>query len=83
MIDPSRVDPPKGTYIVTTDFFEDCAGKTRWKGAEVQEYAKIPYAVQIRNNGNVTLYCNYFVGGTADEGDKAEAGVIIAAFQVQ
>ena len=71
VIYPPNVTPPSGTYSVYTDFWEDCSDV-----GLAQSYTTIPYAVQVRRNGQVFVYCSSFAGGTSDSGGLGSGGLI-------
>ena len=76
------VPAPVGNYMVRVDFYTGCAGETYLNGANVPNYPHIPYAVQVRNNGQVALYCDSFSVQDQDDGSEGNGKYIQSFIQL-
>lgn len=76
------VPAPVGTYMVRVDFYADCDGDSYLNGSLVPPYPEIPYAVQVRSNGQVALYCDVFTPSQEDNGSEGSGGYIQSFLQL-
>ncbi|MBS2027055.1 MAG: hypothetical protein JST54_04040 [Deltaproteobacteria bacterium] len=76
------VPAPVGTYMVRVDYYTGCAGDTYLNGATVAPYPNIPYAVQVRSNGQVQLYCDSFPGQSSNNGSEGTGKYIQSFIQL-